>query len=364
MARRRGLLLTLTTLLTLPVVPLASQEEEEGLTIEFDIGGPPRAIPVSTIVNGSKQPSARSEVGGTAVVPFNLVNGPKRGDRVRVVVHYCGDDVEVVLIPEGELYDCDDEPPPGMEDCDCEDLGVIVWGETRRIRIWEDEEGFGMDVADEVLTAEGPVTRWRRGFYLSVVGGFDYRPLLEDVAVGLQPLVEDSSEVDDVKPFFGASVEYRPLKWLGVGIGGSWANHDVLQSYVEADTLPLTGDFNFTTWTVGPQVTLSTYVSPRSELYASLKKKWFRNEGDVTWTFPGGQTIEEDRSVDGWRDGFGAGFRYWATPQFALMVGAEYLTSFEGDDADDSLRGYLGFGYSSTLTCGGTCFTPYAGGNR
>lgn len=307
--------------------PAAGQELD--MTVLNEGKAPPATIQVSAIINGGKQPIARTDADGRATLPFDLLNLGK-GTRVTVTLITCEGETEVVLVPEGEP---DEECDRAREDpdCDCEVLGVIFWGETTSVTIDVTSTGGTMTAGGEAGRPAGPgeASVVRVGFKVDAA----FWPRIEDAVCGQSGI--GSCEADEssiaLLPFIEARLGSLPL---AVGVGGFYSTLSFVQEFSDPQA-PSRVEGDLDVWGIDFYGRAFLPLAGRFSPWLVAGGSWLRNEGVFVSMFPAEATTEE-RDENGIRVLGGGGFDWVLAPPLGIRVNVNYRGG-GGDDADQHI---------------------------
>lgn len=324
--------------------PTAAAQEPLDLTV-LNQG----KVQVSAVVDGEKEKIAETDDDGRATLPSDLLNLGK-GTRVAVKLATCEGGTDVVLVPEGEP-DLACDRARGEDDCDCERLGVIAWGETPSVTIEASRTGATMTTGDAaagsgssgVASAGAGAIDGSPRFRLGVDFGGAYWSEMEDAVCGRMDL--GACETDEISFVLNPYVEVRPSPLpLYLGAGGFYSSLSYTQELGDPeDPTRAEGDLDAT----GADLFVRGFLPPEGSLspWVMGGTTWLQNDLTITTTFPGGETETEERDESGFRLLAGVGLDWNLTGSLWGRAGLKYRGG-GGDDADRDFSFGLGLGFS------------------
>lgn len=188
--------------------------------------------------------------------------------------------------------------------------------------------GTAEPIAAPALESE-PV---RSGFLFG--GGLEVRQMLK-LADVLEEVSPGATDATKIAPGIHAFAEYA---WRMISIGAE-GGYSVMETEVTFPQGLQTGDLTY--FEIGGSVKVRIPVEGPLTPYAVFAILRASIEGDFEI-----EGLTESRTHETKRDGIGAGFDYWATPNWGVRGEAMYNTTFEDQDAADHIRLHLGVVYS------------------
>lgn len=314
-------LAALVAALVLQARPLAAQQDLS-LSI-LNSGKPPSSpVPVKVVENGTERVVATTDRNGMTEIGVAALDVPT-GTRVRVLVVTCGDATEVILLPPGQSSQTCQEAADDAE-CDCEEVGAVLWGRTPRLVI---DTGTGAFTTGETpLPSLAIKPSWTFG-----AGAYYYTmPNLEDTGC----LDASSCDADDTGLGFQGLVEYAPRLGLPVhfGVGVTYGSFTVDQDFGGGDVSTVdTNVLGLRAYTG-----LSTSLGDRFRIQGNVGIDWLRNSADIVSRI-GGTDYTESRDQSGVRARFGAAADVTIWDVLGVRLSGDYVVG-DSDDADTNFQ--------------------------
>ncbi len=314
---RRVSTILLAILLTGGSFSLASAQNPVSITIERD-GDPVGGAEVRVLVEGEMWEVGVTGRDGRVVAPGDLV-GLVEGDLVAVRRIDCETATTVLLIPPQSLgtTGC-------PETCRCASLGAFLWGEDLRV----DLAGQGVAAADGAERNPSPEPRAERPpperrpdlvdgvprWVVGAGGAYAAWPNL-DLGCGATGLALSRCDLQSDGPMARASVEFRPWadRPFGLSVDGGFAPGLEVDQRFQDGTGFTRNVVETDVWTVGGFGVGRMQVGERLEAFLGAGVVWTYARAEVTTTFSGGLTLEDEREESGPRAGGRAGLEWWST---------------------------------------------------
>lgn len=174
-------------------------------------------------------------------------------------------------------------------------------------------------------------------------GGLDLRQMLK-----LQDVLEEGgvggtgASASELAPGVHAFAEYR---WWAISLGIE-AAYSVMDTEIRFPQGLQTGDLTY--FEIGGNVKVFIPLEGPVSPYATFAILRATSEADFEL-----EGLTESRTYEAKRDGIGAGFDYWISPEWGFRVEGLYNTTFEDSDAAEHVRWRLGVTFSPDEVGGG-----------
>jgi len=296
----------------------------------LDRGKPVPQVDISAILDEGKVVVGTTSATGQVSIPENTFQD---GERVEVWVRRCEDgEVEIILVREGDDDPCTDEEAQAGEDCGCDKLGLIIWGDGP-VTI-----DVGTGTVTQTPAGEAAPPREDHSFADLQIGAmFDYSSFyqLEDTVCGRPGVVD--CDTDNGVPGIGGYLDYR--------FGSSNFGLSLEAHYAKLDAESTTEDggvtsFDVNSWQFQGAGVYNVPLSPRAGWYIRSGYAVMYNEGDAA-----ADSQSESRSETGSRWLLGSGFHWPIGEKWCARTGVDWTTGFDSDDADTNARWSLAVGY-------------------
>lgn len=323
-----------TTLVAILLATAGAVRAQPAVDLKIlNAGKPVGQVDVSAFLDAGKVVVGTTNATGDVTIT-STATGFIEGDRIEVWVRRCEDgEVEIILVREGGDDPCADEDAAAGEDCGCDKIGLIIWGDGPATI------DIGRGNVTQTRTGRATTPGMDHSFADAQIGamiGYSSFYQFKDVSCDQPGIV--SCEADDGAIDYGAYLDWKVKGNWGLSFEAHYSKLEVTQTFASSVS---TIDVN--SWFFQGAGVYSVPLSPRAGWFARLGYAVAYDDGKFETR--NGATESGNRSETGSRLVLGSGFHFPIGDKWCTRLNLDWTTGFDSNDADTNVRSTIAVGY-------------------